>query len=357
MVVEDDPTYGFAGAADAVVFGDSLFVVNQSTGTITEMSISTRDLTKVIDDAAIVEPFQIAATEGRLRVTSYGENVVYEIDADTGVVQSTIGGFNCPSGIVVVGDDLWVTSNCNARLMIIDTATAAITATLDDASYEFGYPFLLDYDGSHIWVPSTTGRLTKLSPVESAGSYLVDAISDADTPVDAPSLSGSFGAVSDGGSVWVSNNQTRTVTQFDAATGAFVRALDMPGAVGAMAYDDDYLYVPSVDDNSVRRYEKTTGELVDTLTDPSTQITNVAEVIIGPSGPWLTNGRSVIEFTGLPTPTTTTTTTTPVDTSPSSTIISELPATGNGRTNSTTVIAVVLGACGAALLLASRRTV
>lgn len=224
-----------------------------------------------------------------------------------------------------------VTLAAAASLISVPTDAAAPRYEVtvhDDPSFGFSDTgATVVVDDSLFVVNNFTRTITELTM--SSGT-VVQVIVDADTPDDAPSLGGVFQAVTDGSSVWVVNNSSTTVSQFDAATGDFVRSYGLTDAgfanpLASMGVDDDYLYVPSAGNNSLMVFSTSTGELVDTLTDPAFQFTTTTTVP-GPIAPTTTGA------------------------------VAELPATGPGSSSRFSVLAGLLATGGLALLILSRRT-
>lgn len=307
VTVHSDPSYQFDKPGSSVVADGHLFVANEGTGTLTQISSTTGAFERVI--TGVTKPSFITAYDGKVWVTSYDTNTIYVVDIASGTVTQTLtdATFSCPSGIVAAGGKLWVAQNCAARVSIINP-DGTIADTLSGGSYSFSWPFIISTDGEHVWVPNTgSTAVTKLNLTPTAGSYLDAVYTNSTTP--GAGFSGLRQTLSDGVWFWTINNSAGTITQMEVATGALVRVLsgseyEFNGFGLAVLYDD-YLWVPALNSNQVTVISKADGGVVTILKGSPYDFSRPASSAYGDGSVWFPNfnNNTLTELRNLSVPT------------------------------------------------------
>ena len=247
--------------------GDSLFISNSAggsdgNGSITEVTKTGSFVRSVSNgDAAygFYTPAFMAYDNGHLFVTNSGPELygVYDgaavtvINTDDGslntVLRASDGyGFSGPTGISLIGDNLWVANytgglDGNGSVTIFAKSDFSLVGvkTNNGTAYGFGQPYAFTTDGSgKVWVANGSGFSTSCGQAEGCGSLTVMS-SSGGLVTNYHGTSYQFndpaGIINDGnGHIWVSNYGPVTassagggnsITEINASDGSVVKVL------------------------------------------------------------------------------------------------------------------------------------
>lgn len=159
--------YSFRHPSAIAVVGDDAFVANAG-GSITELSVATRSVVRVIDGRGtrISDPVSLAAAGGDLFVLGAG-GTLSKLDAATGKVLGTLTGLGRTSAVATAGGRLFVSEPSAGAVAEVDAASLTRLAGAGGSWHgrpAFAAPAdVATLDGT-VWVTDQSGRsLTELS--------------------------------------------------------------------------------------------------------------------------------------------------------------------------------------------------
>jgi len=134
------------GVQDLAISGRTLWVTNRAASTVTRISTSTLQATKVIPVGD--NPKGVAIGSGAVWVASAGDDALTRIDLGD-LKTSEIALKATPDRVAVGGGAVWVTSRAAGRLLRIDTKTRRLRESIAT-----GYdPYALDVvGGDRVWI-------------------------------------------------------------------------------------------------------------------------------------------------------------------------------------------------------------
>lgn len=163
------------------------------------------------------------------------------------IARINVGGHPC--GVEKVDGTLWVTDAENAQLLKIDIDSAKLIAKfpIDQKPCE------LQFSRRALWVVTQSGFLDRVDP--SSGTVLKRF----------PVGEGSYESIDAFGSIWVTNRNSRSMTQIDPASDKVVATISLPEIApgGLVSTEDGYIWIG--DDTSgstkVLKYSPTTKQI------------------------------------------------------------------------------------------------
>jgi len=112
----------------------------------------------------------------------------------------------------------------------------------------------VEFDGERVWV--TNQDSDTVTVIKTSDSSLVATLSVGDAPTE---------VLFDGQSVWVLNSADETVTQIDASTRSVVGTYGVGSSPKAMSFDGSAIWVANSGDDNVTLLRHTDGSLVETI--------------------------------------------------------------------------------------------
>ncbi len=204
-------------------------------------------------------PFQQAVVGADLWVTDQAFNRVDEVNASTGAVITAVNVAAAPGYLTYADNLLWVTSTNphSNELFVINPATATVVKQIAVASQ--GRELLV---GNDLWITDdgNTGSVTEVSlSTQSVVRVIPDEISGSNQ-------SGPLNLVSVGSDLWVTNNNTNTVTEIDESTGTVLNVVTVGSGADSIVADGGKVYVGCDHDNNVYVINPTSATVLTTIT-------------------------------------------------------------------------------------------
>lgn len=259
-----------------VVDGTDLFVLNASQDTLTEFDVVTGDVVRVVSDD-LSDPASMALSEGDLYVINENDSVA-EIDAATGRPVADFShdsyGFDGVTSVAIGAGRLIVTNSGNDTVTEIDAATGGAVRILSASAYRFSLPVDVTVGSGTAYVADKYGD--SVTELDAATGGLVRVVSGSPYDFNDP-----LAMVTSGHDVFVANGGTydgneytgRSLTEFDASTGALVRVISGPSYdfmyPDALARSGADIWVANRIGETVTELNATTGRLVRVLSGPS----------------------------------------------------------------------------------------
>lgn len=204
-------------------------------------------------------PFQQTVVGADIWVTDQAFNRVDEVNASTGAVVAAVNVAAAPGYLVYADNLLWVTSTNqhSSELFVINPATATVVKQIAVASQ--GRELVV---GNDLWVTDdgATGTVTEVSlSTQSVVRVIPDELS-------ASNQSGPLNMVSVGSDLWVTNNNTNTVTEIDETTGTVLNVVAVGSGADSIVVDGGKLYVGCDNDNNVYVINPGSATVLTTIT-------------------------------------------------------------------------------------------
>ena len=203
-------------------------------------------------------PSGVALVGNDLFVANSAGNSVSELNQSTGALVATISatkfGFKRPTAIVAVGNDLFVANGAGNSVSELTASTRRHVRTVKGSRYGFNDPVALAASGADLFVLNHAGSLTEITTAKGA---LLGAASGPAFGFHAPT-----GLAVARGRVFVANSTANTVTVVNAATRAHVATLSGPtfafdSPIG-VAFDGADIWVTNQGDESVTELSAST---------------------------------------------------------------------------------------------------
>lgn len=261
VIPEPGPVYGIGTDPSGIVSdGTDLWVRSNFGQSANEIDPSTG---AVLRSVSVANPDAIAAdsTDVWVQSNQYGQatglnNAIYEIDASTGAVVSTIlvpgdSGFG---GMSDDGTHVWSGNSDLDSLTEIDAATGDVVQTIPLGTV----PEAVSSDGTDVWVGDDSGHVLEL---DAATGALV-------RTVDTGTGTNIWDVDSDGTDVWASLPGADEVVEIDAATGAIVNDIPVGADPTILSSDGTHVFVVNSYDpvTTVSEISCATGTVVQTYT-------------------------------------------------------------------------------------------
>lgn len=223
----DISSWGFAGPI--VKDGPDLFVA--ADGPVVELTAANGNFVQSLG----VVGCALAPDGQYLWIASRGDDTdgsVTEVDIATGDIIQTLTGAEYgisaqPCSLASDGTDLWV-ANSEDGVTEIDESDGSVVQVLSSTSYGFNGPVALLSAGTHLWVANygdadADSFSSSLTEIDESTGDLVRVIAGSDTGLDFP-----LALASDGGRLWVANDEGNSVTEIDESSGRLLKVLRGP---------------------------------------------------------------------------------------------------------------------------------
>jgi hypothetical protein len=296
--------YGFDNSVQVALDGPYVLVVNRGTfvgddgatkgsnGSVSVLWASDHTLVRRIGLPSSNDgggPSEVVTAGGHVWVADAVAAApgIRQLDIATGSIERRILGSNYgffyPGPIASNGTDVWVGSSSSVTEM--SASDGSLVRILSGPAYGFSVESITA-DSSHLWVLNSTGSITELSASTGA---VVQTISGA--PFD---LHGAARIISDGTHVWVSNPcgpqcavgspGKGSITELSASTGTLVQVLSGPSfqldQPGPISSDGVHVWIADFGGNSVSELDAATGAFVRSISvsEPSAIASDGADV-------------------------------------------------------------------------------
>ena len=209
--------------------GSDLWIVNDSLGSLVEVSTSNGSIIRTLPEFTFPAPCDVAYDGTNLWVTSCGGSSVSEVDPTTGTVTQVLSGgsygFAHPTAIVCSSADCWV-ANANdpdESITEFSTADGSWVRTLTGSAYGFGFQQNvpnMTLSGDALWVANS--RLSSVDEIQASTGSLVRQIVGSGYGLKYPQ------AVSvDGPDVWIVNGTVTADAAIEvaASSGKLIRKI------------------------------------------------------------------------------------------------------------------------------------
>lgn len=181
--------------------GDDVWVANSGDGTVSRISVSAQRVVQTI--AVGTSPAALAAGSGVLWVANSADNTVERIDAHTGRIGPVVGVGDGPDGLLVDEGSLWVANGRDGTVSHLDAATGV---ELEGPVQVGSGPRGLVRFGDDVWVADELSQsVTRID----VGTGRARPVYVADGPT-------SLGVLD--GAVWVAERYAGSLTRIDPAT-------------------------------------------------------------------------------------------------------------------------------------------
>ncbi|HTW06708.1 MAG TPA: PQQ-binding-like beta-propeller repeat protein [Acidimicrobiales bacterium] len=226
------PRYGLDGPDALLVQGRTLFVANGEAslngraivgGSVTEINTVTGALERVLSGKryGFAGPAAMTTVGDQLFVASpegSGCGAITQVDLPSGAAKLLTDAGCGPTVLAAWRDRLFVGSSAGASVAVLNTASGAQLAQLQDNSYNLsGPPTAMQVAGDTLFIASSTGTVAEVS---APSGKLVRVLAAPQYGFDGPSA---FALSS--GRLYVANHGGASVTVLAVATGALVRQI------------------------------------------------------------------------------------------------------------------------------------
>lgn len=234
---------GVAGTPD----GSKAYVTNSgpTPGTVSVISTSTNQITKTIPVGSAPTGVALSADGQHLYVTNQDDGTLSIIATATDTVSATICVGGSPVGIAVTPDGAHAyIADFPSNVMVLDTSTNQITATISDASLNGPTLVAISPDGKTVYVSDEIGNAVSI--IATATNTVTGSIPVGQIPLG-------LATTSDGTLLYVANGADNTVSVISTATNSVVTTI--PGFSGpeglALSLDGKSILVANTVSNSV----------------------------------------------------------------------------------------------------------
>jgi streptogramin lyase len=255
----------FAGPTGVLAAGGHVWVTNVVNSTVTELDASNGSVLQVVGTSKQDEfatPIAIAVSNGVLWVANFEGNSASEIDGQSGsfVKQDPFIGNTTPAAVTATDGGAWF---ANAQ------------------DEDIGDGETIPYSDSLIELSDTTG-----TTIRTVAASVTNGLDSADSIVDCAD------------NLWAANPNMNTVSEFSAATGAFVRVVSGDGISrpADVACDKSQVWVLNSDADQIVVLRASDGTLLRTIQNADAQ--GASSVAFDRSRAWVTNpyDNTVAEF-------------------------------------------------------------
>ena len=233
-------SYGFNKPIAIVRNGTNLWIPNYAGNSVTETNLNGKWVRTVAGAGfGFSAPDAIVSYLGDVFVVNHGGSVT-ELNATTGALVRIIKGasydFRAPTAAVVQGGNVWVVDTVGNAVTEFSATTGALVRTLTNTNPQYGFhtPDAIAVAGANLWVTSKTGGSTTnanagaVTEFTAATGAFVRRVSAAADGLQKPS-----GIAFDGARLWISDAATSSVTELS-SVGALLRI------VTNSSLDDNY---------------------------------------------------------------------------------------------------------------------
>lgn len=164
---------------------------------------------------------------------------------------------NCPTGLTVLGDSLWLADRTSDKLYRIDMASGKVVGELDSPGYQVSG---LTTDGKYLWVLDEEQRVVfKLNPETGIAEKTV-------------SVSSKYpqGLAFDGKYLWVGDRKKGRLHRISTEDGTTINTLQSPSKdTSGLAFDGKYLWVADRGEDVIYMVLPTDGRVILSFKSPS----------------------------------------------------------------------------------------
>ena len=249
------PRYGLRGAYDLVTNGHDVWVTNVTGNSVTEINALTGALVRIIKAPAdgIRDPHAITTSGGYVWVSEYIVSKSFHLTF--AITQLTTSGalvrvitypkfqrvnghltsvINGPCAMSAASGNLWIDS-CGLNLLELSATTGKIENNINTFSgvpqgvtstYAVGSgasPGLISDDGTHLWGTLEHDGYAELTA--STGGFVRRSLGPERRGSKGRAVNPTVSLTSDGVHLWVTGDDTNSVTEYNAGNGALVRII------------------------------------------------------------------------------------------------------------------------------------
>jgi hypothetical protein len=226
-------TFHLGDPVAMAINGANLWIVNQSTNSLTEVVTATGRLVRTVANqpygaVAFDAPSAITNAGADLWVTSLGTNAVTEVSARTGavvrVVSASADGLAAPAGVAYDGVHVWVTDSATDAVTELTATTGALVQVITNSSLDGGYGFwspatILAGSGV-VYVASPPGGSPMVTQIATASGIANWMMCNTNYPFNFLNPDGFAIAA---GNLFVANGANNSVSDMNATTGVWVQ--------------------------------------------------------------------------------------------------------------------------------------
>lgn len=242
------------GLASVLVSGTTyLYVANINSDDVTVINTSTNEVVETIDVG--VKPYYVAAVGTKVYVTNGASNTVSVINAATNTLVDTIPVGVYPRGIKAHGTDLYVANYGDPNysggnyISVIDSVSDSVTDTIVLPAGSDG-PRGVAVLGDTLYV--TNYRSNTVSVINTATNAVSDTVDVGDGP---------RGVVGYNGKVYVENFDAGTLSVIDTGTNTVTLELPVGHSPSGMSVVGNDIFLSSFQDGVIRVFDTATGGL------------------------------------------------------------------------------------------------
>jgi DNA-binding beta-propeller fold protein YncE len=215
------------------IVGADLWVVNESTNSLTEIATATGNLVRTVTN----QPFGAVAFDGPVAITVAGQNLwiandgtnsIAEVASRTGsitrVISSSADGFAMPAGVAYDGTHIWVTESATDAVTELMASTGALVQLITNSSLDGGYgfwsPSVIVAGAGVVYVASPPGgspMITQIATSTGVANWMM-----CNTNYDFNFLNPDGMAI-DAGNLFVANGANNTLSEMNASTGVWIQ--------------------------------------------------------------------------------------------------------------------------------------
>ncbi len=254
--------YGLNYPEDIAISGGDAFVVNSGASSITEFNINTYALVRILRGKAyhFGEPGMIVISGADAFVAADSAPSITEFNVATGALVRVLGaksyGF-LATALAVDGPDVFVTNfggglaGTPASVTEFNASSGALVRVLKGASYDFSGPRAITFAGGDGFVVNFGGNsVTEFNVATGTVVRVLSAKAYGFNWPDSVAISGTHGFVVNTDAGGAPNAPPGPVTEFNVATGAFVRMLTSKsygfGVAGAVVSSGPDVFISGV---------------------------------------------------------------------------------------------------------------
>jgi hypothetical protein len=178
--------YRFVDPVAIDTAGNTVLVLNEGrpsglvAGSITEINARTGALERTISGApfAFADPVALTVSGPDAFVADKGDNSMTQVSVATGRVVRVVTqqGLAAPDGIAVADGQVWVADSATSAATDIDAATGNVVATVSDATGDYGFwtPSVAIADGGDVFIATPNGTspmVTKVTATTGAANW------------------------------------------------------------------------------------------------------------------------------------------------------------------------------------------
>jgi hypothetical protein len=210
---------------------------------------------------------QYCAVDGNaIWMSSFGDNQVIQVQANTGKVLGTWTGATGSEGVLVAAGKIFVAGEVSpGSLYVIDPTLPPVAVTVA-ASNLGNNPVGIAFDGTHLWTANSgppgsvsivTPQATLPYPVTTVGAgFLVP-----------------WGILYDGAHIWVTDQAAGQLFKLD-SSGNIIQTVTVGVAPQTPVFDGTNIWVPNTNSSSITVIQASSGNVVATINSDASNLLN-----------------------------------------------------------------------------------